>query len=101
MGDVLMAMEQPGPVLVVIGCAALVAIGGAFYVGAVAASMPPVPPGVVSATPAAQQPAKDAEGNRLPVQPGEPEENQPVANAPAPGSSAQAPAPATRTPGGG
>ena len=90
------AMEQPGPVLVVISAVALAAIGGAFYVSYVAATEPPVPPGVVNATPAAQQPAKDAQGNPLPVQPGEPEENQPLVNAPPAGSSAQAPAqPAT------
>jgi hypothetical protein len=85
-------MEQPGPVLAVISVVALAAIGGALYVSWVAATEPPQPPGVVNASPAAQQPAKDAEGNPLPVQPGEPEENQPVVNAPPAGSGAQAPA---------
>ena len=83
-------MEQPGPVFAVIGAAALVAIGAAFYVGYVAATEPAPPPGAVNVSPAAEQPAKDEEGELLPVQPGEPEENQPVVNAP-PGSSAQAP----------
>jgi hypothetical protein len=86
------AMEQPGPVLIVISAVALAAIAGAFYVGYVAETEPPAPPGAVTTDPAAQQPAKDAEGNPLPVQPGAPEEGQPVVNAPAAGSSAQAPA---------
>jgi hypothetical protein len=86
------AMDQPGPVLVVISAVALAAIGGAFYVSYVAATEPAPPPGAVGTTPAAQQPAKDAEGNLLPVQPGEPEENQPVVNAPPAGSRAAAPA---------
>jgi hypothetical protein len=84
-------LEQPTPVLIVISAVALAAIGGAFYVSWVAAHEPSLPPGAVNVSPAAQQPAKDAQGNPLPVQPGEPEEGQPVANAPAPGSSAQAP----------
>jgi hypothetical protein len=75
-------MDQPGPVLIVISLIALAAIGGAFYVSYVAATEPPAPPGVVATTPATQQPVKDAEGNLLPVQPGEPQENQPVVNAP-------------------
>lgn len=83
------AMEQPTAILVVISAVALAAIGGAFYVSYVAATEPPVPPGVVNAAPAAQQPAKEEQGNPLPVQPGA--ENQPVVNAPAAGSSAQAP----------
>ena len=84
-------MQQPTPVLVAISAVALAAIGGAFYLGYVAQTTPAPPPGAVNVSPAAQQPAKDAEGDPLPVQPGEPEENQPVVNAPAPGS-AQAPA---------
>jgi hypothetical protein len=87
------AMDQPGPVLVVISVVALAAIGGAFYISYVAATEPPAPPGVVGAAPAAQQPVKYAEGNLLPVQPGEPEENEPVLNAPPAGSGATAPAP--------
>ena len=94
-------MEQPGPVLVVISAVALAAIGGALYVSYVAATEPPQPPGVVSASPAAQQPAKDGEGNALPVQPGETEENQPAVNAPPAGSSAVAPAQPAPAPGGG
>jgi hypothetical protein len=88
------AMEQPGPVLAVIGAAGLLVIGGAFYLGAMAAmeQEPAAPPGAVNVSPAADQPVKDEEGEPLPVQPGEPEENQPVVNAPPAGSSAAAPA---------
>ena len=84
------AMEQPTAVLVVISALALAAIGGAFYVSYVAATEPPVPPGIVNTAPAAQRPAKDEQGNPLPAPPGA--ENQPVVNAPPAGSSAQAPA---------
>jgi hypothetical protein len=75
-------MEVPRPVLTLIAAAGLIGIAGMSYVGYVVSNMPPVPPGVVSASPAAQQPAKDEQGEPLPVQPGEPEENQPVVNAP-------------------
>ena len=77
-----MPMEQPTPVLIVISALALAAIGGALYVSYVAATEPAAPPGAVNVSPAAQQPAKDAQGNPLPVQPGERQENQPVVIAP-------------------
>ena len=81
-------MEQPGPVLAVIGVVGLILIGGAFYLGAATAlqQQPEAPAGAVNISPAAQQPTRNAEGEVLPVQPGEPEENQPIINAPDPGS---------------
>jgi hypothetical protein len=77
------AMDQPGVILALIGAAGLVVIAGAFFLGATVSLglQPEAPAGAVNISPGAQQPTRNAEGELLPVQPGEPEEKEPVINA--------------------
>lgn len=75
-------MEPPRPVLALLGLAGLGMVIAPFVFVFLLISQPESPPGAVNISPAAQQPIRNAQGELLPVQPGEPEEGEALVNVP-------------------
>lgn len=75
-------LDAPRPVLALLGLVGLGMVIAPFVFVFLLMSQPESPPGAVNISPAAQQPIRDAQGELLPVQPGEPEEGEALVNVP-------------------
>jgi hypothetical protein len=75
-------MDQPGPLLVLIGAVGLALVAAPFALGIMLQAQPEAPAGAVNVSPAAQQPIRNEEGEPLPIQPGEPAEDELILDAP-------------------